>query len=132
MSRSYIQGDVTALYQILISFFTGLKQQFPINPIANLSAPGIAFTVWKTNQLPKLHQEGDEVNEYIGLLPVRHNGRLVCPGGTFEGLFFSEELRFALDNDYQLLSVSQAYLFQRGVNSFRDLIHTLNEMKIQA
>ncbi len=48
VSRQYIQGDVIALYQILISFFKGLKDKFPINPIKKRSAPGIAFTTWKT------------------------------------------------------------------------------------
>ncbi|CAG8582384.1 14598_t:CDS:1, partial [Rhizophagus irregularis] len=37
-------------------------------------------------------------NEYIGLLPIKLQGRLICPGGTFSGLFFSEELKFALEN----------------------------------
>ena len=35
---------------------------------------------------------------YIGLLPIKLDGRLVCPGGEFSGFFFSEELRFALAN----------------------------------
>ena len=30
------------------------------------------------------------VNEYIGLLPIKIKGRLVCPGGRFNGLFFSD------------------------------------------
>lgn len=60
-------------------------------------------------------------NEYIGLLPIKYLGKLICPGGTFpskwlpmphrgfSGLFFSEELRFALDNGYELISISQAW-----------------------
>jgi hypothetical protein len=55
--------------------------------------------------------------QYIGLLPIRHNGRLICPGGTFEGFFFSEELRFALANGYELLSIHQAISFERGQNT---------------
>jgi hypothetical protein len=54
VSRSYIQGDVIAQHQVLISFFETLRDQFPINPLENFSAPGIAFTTWKTVQLPKL------------------------------------------------------------------------------
>jgi len=69
---------------------------------------------------------------YIGLLPIRLHGRLVCPGGIFSGLFFSEELRFALLNGYKLLSISEAYQFQRGENTFRDLIIQLNQMKVDA
>lgn len=28
---------------------------------------------------------------YIGLLPIKLGGRLICPGGIFTGWFFSEE-----------------------------------------
>nr|YP_009228180.1 plasmid related DNA polymerase [Rhizophagus fasciculatus]AJK91311.1 plasmid related DNA polymerase [Rhizophagus fasciculatus] len=69
---------------------------------------------------------------YIGLLPIKLKGRLICPVGTFSGFFFSEELRFALKNGYELLSIKLAYSFQRGANTFKDLITQLNEMKIQA
>jgi hypothetical protein len=70
--------------------------------------------------------------EYIGLLPIKLQGRLICPGGTFTGLFFSEELRFALANGYILLEIHRAFSFKRGVNCFLDLITQLNEMKIIA
>lgn len=40
---------------------------------------------------------------YVGLLPIKYQGRLICPAGTFGGFFFSEELRFALDNGYGCL-----------------------------
>jgi DNA polymerase type B, organellar and viral len=69
---------------------------------------------------------------YIGLLPVKHQGRLICPGGIFTGWYFSEELRFALANGYKLLSIKQAYSFQRGDNTFLALIQQLNQMKIEA
>lgn len=213
VSRQYIKGDIIALHQILLTYFKGLNETFPINPIRNLSVPGIAFTTWKTVQLPKLiEQEGHKVydlsrtsgnmfrdayqggivdvykphlqgqgyyydinslyptamcrsmpvgipklvnltvteflegslfgylnatvkapdTEYIGLLPIRLDGRLVCPGGSFTGMFFSEELRFALSNGYELINIGNAYSFERGLNTFRDLITTLNDMKIQA
>ena len=41
-----------------------------------------------------------------------------------------EELRFALNNGYNLLSITQAYEFQRGENTFYELIQQLNNMKI--
>lgn len=44
-------------------------------------------------------------SEYIGLLAIKLKGRLVCPGGTFSGFFFSEELYFAIKNGYTLLSI---------------------------
>jgi hypothetical protein len=71
-------------------------------------------------------------SEYIGLLPIKYKGRLICPAGTFSGIFFSEELRFALDNGYKLLNISLAYSFKRGANTFLQLITQLNGMKIEA
>jgi hypothetical protein len=69
---------------------------------------------------------------YIGILPIKLQSRLICPGGTFVGFFFSEELLFALNNGYTLLSIKLAYKFQRGENTFKQLIQKLNEMKIEA
>jgi len=40
--------------------------------------------------------------------------------------------KFALGKGYRLLSISQAYLFQRGINTFRDLIQELNQIKVEA
>lgn len=71
-------------------------------------------------------------NEYIGLLPIKLNGRLVCPGGSFSGFFFSEELKFALANGYKLIKIGKAWGFQRGENSFLTLIQRLNLMKVNA
>nr|YP_008474718.1 truncated DNA polymerase [Glomus cerebriforme]AGJ98100.1 truncated DNA polymerase [Glomus cerebriforme] len=214
VSREYILGDVLAQYQIIIKFFQTLREAFPINPTRLLSAPGTAFKIWKTVQLPLLNNdllkvydlsrsldtkfrgaylggivdvyrphlnEGQgfyyDVNSlyptamcreipvglptpttltdldptffgylqatvkapapdtpggYIGLLPIKLGGRLVCPGGEFSGFFFSEELRFALANGYKLLNIGEAWLFQRGENTFRALIEKLNAMKVQA
>ena len=37
---------------------------------------------------------GSDTNPgYIGLLPIRHEGKLVCPGGTFKGLFFFRRVK---------------------------------------
>jgi len=47
-----------------------------------------------TVQAPPLDTPGG----YIGLVPIKLHGRLICPGGIFSGLFFSEELRFAISN----------------------------------
>lgn len=76
--------------------------------------------------------DSDSNAGYIGLLPLKHNGKLICPGGTFTGLFFSEELYFASKNGYNLIAINKGYSFQRGNNVFYDLIQTLNNMKINA
>lgn len=212
VSREYIKGDVLAQYQIIVKFFSELRSKFPINPMDLLSAPGTAFKIWKTVQLPLLNEDKFKVydlsrsldpkfrgaylggivdvyrphligqgyyydvnslypaamcrpmpvgipaptkltldefqasdffgylqatvqsppNEYIGLLPIRLGGRLVCPGGKISGFFFSEELRFALEHGYRLLGIEEAWAFQRGDNTFKVLIDKLNLMKVNA
>jgi hypothetical protein len=80
--------------------------------------------LWATVQTPS--------DLYVGLLPIKHQGHLICPGGTFSGFFFSEELRFALANGYKLLIIGEAFKFQRGEITFTDLIQRLNKMKVEA
>ncbi len=168
MARAYLHLDCVLLYQVLEAFFKELNTQFELNPITNLSIPGVAFKAWKQHQLPLLHSDGLGVQDlsksldnhfraayhggivdvykphlegqgfyydvnslyptamcrpmpvgqptlvsltmdqfegreffgylwarvqapetqYIGLLPIKYQGRLVCPVGIFEGLFF--------------------------------------------
>jgi DNA polymerase elongation subunit (family B) len=47
-------------------------------------------------------------------------------------LFFSEELKFALDNGYKIITIHHLYSFQRGDNCFLGLIEKLNDMKVEA
>jgi len=70
-------------------------------------------------------------NEYLGLLSIKFQGRLICPGGTFRGLFFSEELKFALAHGYKIIKIHNLIQFQKG-GVFQNLILKLNDMKIQA
>ena len=214
VSKKYILGDVKAQYQIIIKYFNTLRDTFPINPLGLLSAPGTAFKIWRTVQLPLLNKDSLKVYDlsrsldpkfrgaycggivdvyrphlvnqkgfyydvnslyptamckpmpvgiptptnltkmdpfffgyleatvkaptpdtpggYIGLLPIKSGGRVICPGGEFSGFFFSEELRFALANGYQLLDIGEAWIFQRGENLFRTLIEQLNAMKVKS
>ena len=103
VSRQYIMGDCIALYQILLSFFSTLNDQFPINPLQVLSAPSSAFKIWRATQLPLLHQDRLSVFDfsntnfdtyfrqgYNGLLSIKHQGKLICPAVIFRGLFFSK------------------------------------------
>ena len=59
VSKQYILGDCISLYQILITFFESLRGQFSIIPLRSLSAPSLAFKIWRTQQLPLLHKEGN-------------------------------------------------------------------------
>jgi len=69
--------------------------------------------------------------EYIGLLSIRISGRLISPKGTFRGFFFSEELKFALNNGYKIIKIHNLIQFKKG-SAFKELIIELNNMKIEA
>nr|AHJ10964.1 plasmid related DNA polymerase [Rhizophagus sp. DAOM 213198] len=68
VSSQYIMGDCKALFQILLTLFLTLKEEFPINPLQVLSAPSAAFKIWRTTQLPLLHQ--DRLTVYDFLIPT--------------------------------------------------------------
>lgn len=46
----------------------------------------------------------------IPLLPYRYNGKLLFPAGTFEGVFYSKELEYAIDLGYEV-EVIRALIF---------------------
>lgn len=46
----------------------------------------------------------------IPLLPYRHNGKLLFPAGEFSGIFYSAELKYALELGYEI-EVEQALIF---------------------
>ncbi|CAG8539458.1 1349_t:CDS:2, partial [Acaulospora morrowiae] len=71
-------------------------------------------------------------NLSIGFLSLCHQGKLLCPGGTFSELFFSEKLRFAISHGYELVSIEFAYRFNRHDNVFTSLIQQLNSIKVEA
>src|ERR1041384_5728533 len=52
LSRNYILSDCKSLYQIIVKFFESFQEAFPINPLKPLTIPGLAFTTWRTVQLP--------------------------------------------------------------------------------
>jgi len=41
--------------KVLVNFFTELNAQFQVNPLNNLSAPGIAFTTWLAHNSKLIH-----------------------------------------------------------------------------
>lgn len=49
-------------------------------------------------------------NLHIPLLPIRHQGKLIFPRGTFKGIWFSAELKKAMELGYKV-HVEQALIF---------------------
>lgn len=67
-------------------------------------------------------------NNYLGLLPIRVNDRLIFPNGEWCGWYFSEQLKFAKDNGYQI-EVVKGYKFNKVIDVFKDYVNKLYEKK---
>lgn len=67
-------------------------------------------------------------NRYLGLLPVRLESGLTFPYGEWEGWYFSEELKFAKENGYDI-QVIKGYQFDKVTNIFDNFVNTLMKIK---
>lgn len=66
-------------------------------------------------------------DHYLGLLPVHING-LIMPNGEWFGGYFSEKLKFARDNGYEI-TVLKGYTFNRVNNVFNKYVDDLFKIK---
>ena len=67
-------------------------------------------------------------DKYIGLLPTRSEEGLTMPTGEFEGWYFSEELKFAHENGYEIYVV-KGYTFDKVYNVFNSYVRDLYKIK---
>nr|QWO71376.1 DNA polymerase [Calocybe gangraenosa] len=67
-------------------------------------------------------------NSYLGLLPVHLDNRLICPNGEFEGIWSSEELKFAKSKGYEI-TVIKGYQFNKVNDIFNLYIKELFSLK---
>jgi DNA polymerase type B, organellar and viral len=67
-------------------------------------------------------------NIYIGLLPVHKDGQLICPNGEYDGIWSSEELKFAKSKGYEI-TVIKGYNFNKIDNIFKDYVTELFNLK---
>jgi hypothetical protein len=67
-------------------------------------------------------------NNYIGLLPVRTKTNLIFPLGQWEGWYFSEELKFAKENGYEI-EVIKGYKFNKVNSIFSSFVKSVYKIK---
>lgn len=72
--------------------------------------------------------EVETKNDYLGLLPVRGDGGILMPNGSWSGWYFSEELKFAANNNYKI-KVVKGYNFDRSENVFNQYVHDIYKVK---
>lgn len=66
---------------------------------------------------------------YIPILPVKHNKKLVFPTGSIRGVFYSEELKLALEHGYQIDQIHDGYEFYESEGLFNEYIDYWFEQK---
>ncbi|RKF65812.1 putative DNA polymerase [Erysiphe neolycopersici] len=69
-------------------------------------------------------------DNYLGLLPVHKKG-LIMPNGDWFGYYFSEELKFAKENGYEI-EVYKGYTFNKVYNVFDNYVDDLYEKKAKS
>lgn len=67
-------------------------------------------------------------NNYFGLLPVRTKTNLIFPLGEWEGWYFSEELKFAKENGYEI-EVIKGYNFNKVNSIFNSFVYDIYKIK---
>jgi len=67
-------------------------------------------------------------NIYLGLLPVITNKGNIYPEGKWEGWYFSEELKFAAKNGYDV-KVLKGYNFNKELDVFKDYVNDIYGLK---
>lgn len=76
----------------------------------------------------KINTHGSPIKS-LGLLPKKtESGDLLYPLGEWYGTYFSEELKFAQEQGYEI-EVYNGYSFNKVDNVFSSFINTLNEIK---
>lgn len=65
---------------------------------------------------------------YLGLLPLRFKLGIVFPVGTWEGCYFSEELKFAKENGY-VITVIKGYTFNKVKDVFNSYVEAIYNIK---
>lgn len=69
-------------------------------------------------------------NDYLGLLPKHINNLLILPNGSFDGIWFSEELKFAKKHGYEI-QVIRGYNFNKIENIFTNFVDDLFNIRLK-
>lgn len=102
-----------------------LNKEYPLGrPVYKISDNlddyyGICYAKIETNQIDR------------GILPYKMGNILLTPLGTFEGWYYSEELKLAKKMGYKIKIVAGYHCKDKG-SVFKNFVTTFNEMKVNA
>lgn len=68
-------------------------------------------------------------NIHIPILPYRFEDSLYFPKGTFRGVHFSEEIKYALSYGYKIKEIHKALSFEKRLGVFNKYVYTFYEKK---
>ncbi len=66
---------------------------------------------------------------YIPLLPLKMEKKLIFPNGNFRGVFFSEELKLAIEHGYTIEKIHEGHEFYESKDLFSEYIDFFNRLK---
>lgn len=117
------------------SFYYDVNSLYPyaaLNPIPSLDCRCVEYHLEKPNILNIFgffYCNVKSSNNYIGLLPVRTDkGELRFSLGEWKGWYFSEELKFAQENGYEI-EVLKGYNFNKVYNVFHEFVSDVYKVK---
>lgn len=117
--KDLIYIDVNSLYPyVALKDYPGTKVQYLEAIEGELELEklfGFFYARVKTN------------DQYLGLLPLQQK-QLILPNGSFEGIWSSEELKFAKSKGYEI-RVIKGYNFNKISNLFQKYVTNLFEIK---
>ena len=130
-------GGITEVYKPYAdeSFYYDVNSLYPYSSLNSI--PGKKCTYLEDfsckglnldNLFGFFYCEIEANNSYLGLLPVRHDSGLIMPNGKWSGWYFSEELKFAVDNNYSI-KVIKGYNFDKQDNVFNEYVTDLFKIK---
>ena len=71
-------------------------------------------------------------NEYLPLLGVVHNKKLLFPVGKFRGIWSSLELRYAEENGVTIEKIHKGAEFQNGGRIFKDFVESIYAIRVKS
>lgn len=131
-------GGISEVYKPYVenAFYYDVNSEYPY--VAKNKMPGTEYTYIESLDGSSLNL--DELfgyfycevktnNSYLGLLPNHINGSLILPHGNFNGVWFSEHLKFVRDCGYEIKPI-KGYNFNVVDNVFNDFVDDLYKIRL--
>lgn len=89
--------------------------------------------LWRAKSIEQFGFHAVEVfvpNTYMPILHQKIGGKLIFPTGHIKGVFFSEELKLAVEQGAQILKYNGGYEFTKRTDLFSEYVDTLYKLRL--